>query len=176
MTRFKNKTGQNAKLHTYGSALHDGRKVSDSVIITHQLPFRQYLERKIFMSNGTAILGLFVIGYIIYRFFKWYLSSNDDVNYGKVRPQIIRMEQIRADIDDIDEFLTDVETIKRSNNIEIYAYIKYSPISGGTDKMLRFPILTNANNLTVLAFDERRRLKDELRKAMKKLPKINENA
>ncbi|MCM1529780.1 MAG: hypothetical protein NC093_07270 [Alistipes sp.] len=128
------------------------------------------------MSNGTAILGLFIIGYVTYRFFKWYLIPHNDVNYGKVRPQIIRMEQIRADIDDIDEFLTDVETVRRSNNIEIYAYIKYAPVSGGNDKTIRLPILTNADNLTVLASDERRRLKDELKKSMKKLPKIKENA
>lgn len=127
------------------------------------------------MDSGTEILGILVIGYIIYRIIKWYVNSDDEINYGKVRPQIIRMEQIRADIDDIDEFLTDVETVKRSNNIEIYAYIKYSPISGGNDKTIRLPILANADNLTVLACDERRRLKEELGNSMKKLPKFREN-
>ncbi len=127
------------------------------------------------MDSGTEILGILVIGYIIYRLIKWYVNSADEINYGKVRPQIIRMEQIRADIDDIDEFLTDVETVKRSNNIEIYAYIKYSPISGGNDKTIRLPILANADNLTVLACDERRRLKEELGNSMKKLPKFREN-
>ena len=127
------------------------------------------------MDSGTEILGILVIGYIIYRIIKWYVNSADEINYGKVRPQIIRMEQIRADIDDIDEFLTDVETVKRSNNIEIYAYIKYSPISGGNDKTIRLPILANADNLTVLACDERRRLKEELGNSMKKLPKFREN-
>lgn len=127
------------------------------------------------MDSGTEILGILVIGYIIYRIIKWYVNSADEINYGKVRPQIIRMEQIRADIDDIDEFLTDVETVKRSNNIEIYEYIKYSPISGGNDKTIRLPILANADNLTVLACDERRRLKEELGNSMKKLPKFREN-
>lgn len=127
------------------------------------------------MDSGTAILGILVIGYIIYRLIKWYVNSVDEINYGKVRPQIIRMEQIRADIDDIDEFLTDVETVRRSNNIEIYAYIKYSPISSGNDKTVRLPILANAEDLTVLACNERRRLKNELSVSMKKLPKCKEN-
>lgn len=109
----------------------------------------------------------FVILLITARVFYWGFKefSWKEYIYSREHPTMLRMEELRKQYDGIDDLETMVKIVEKNPEVEVYVYLTYSDIAGGTDKEVKIPVTPTSKMWQLLCEEEKKRLYKEIGKA-----------